>query len=109
MCSKRLIYFNVPTCSKLLFVASTTNLLFHVSFSASIRLMIFSLKIVLYIPLKFLYGKWSTITVIIIITSKPRGPYLPLFQGRNSSGLGGCVDSVKFGNPLPAAVSLVIN
>ena len=39
MCSKRLIYFNVPSCSKLLFVASATNL-FHVSFSASIRLMI---------------------------------------------------------------------
>ena len=47
MCSKRLIYFNVPTYSKLLFVASATNLLNHVSFSSSIRLMICSLKIVL--------------------------------------------------------------
>ena len=51
MCSKRLIYFNVPTCLELFFAASTTNLLCHVSFSASIRLMICSLKIVLLIPL----------------------------------------------------------
>ena len=47
MCSKRLIYFNVPMCSKLLFAASATNLLCHVSSPASIRLMICSLKIVL--------------------------------------------------------------
>ena len=47
MCSKRLIYFNVPTCAKLLFVVSATNLLCHVSFSASIRLMLCLLKIVL--------------------------------------------------------------
>ena len=47
MCSKRLIYFNVPTCLKLLLVVSATNLLCHISFSASIRLMICSVKIVL--------------------------------------------------------------
>ena len=46
MCSKRLIYFNVPTGGKLLFAASATNLLCHISFSASIHLMLFSLKIV---------------------------------------------------------------
>ena len=56
MCSKRLIYFNVPTCLKLLLVASATNLLFHASFSASIHLMICSLKIVLLIPLKYHTG-----------------------------------------------------
>ena len=56
MCSKRLRYFNVPTRLKLLFAASDTNLLCHVSFSASIRLMICSLKIVLLIPLKYHTG-----------------------------------------------------
>ena len=56
MCSKKLIYFNVPMCLKLLFAASATNLLFYVSFSASIRLMICSLKIVLLIPLKYHTG-----------------------------------------------------
>ena len=55
MCSKRLIYFNVPTCSKLLFVASATNL-YHVSFPASCRLMLCSLKIVPLIPLKYHTG-----------------------------------------------------
>ena len=45
MCSKRLIYFNVPMCLKLLFAASATNLLFYVSFSASIRLMLSCLKL----------------------------------------------------------------
>ena len=45
MCSKRLIYFNVPTWSKLLFVASATNLLLRVSFSASIRLMLSCLEL----------------------------------------------------------------
>ena len=45
MCSKRLIYFNVPTWSKLLFVASATNLLCYISFSASIRLMLSCLKL----------------------------------------------------------------
>ena len=39
MYSKRLIYFNVPTWSKLLFVASTTNSKLHASFPASVRLM----------------------------------------------------------------------
>ena len=55
MCSKRLIYFNVPTWLKLLFVASATSL-FHVSFSASIHLMMCSLKIVLLIPLNSYTG-----------------------------------------------------
>ena len=32
MCSKRLIYFNVPTCLKLLFAASAMNLLFSCFF-----------------------------------------------------------------------------
>ena len=45
MCSKRLIYSNVPTWSTLLFVASATNLLLHVSFPASIRLMLSCLKL----------------------------------------------------------------
>ena len=54
MCSKRLRYFNVPTCLKLLFVVFATNLLRHVSFSASIRLMICSLKIVPLTPLKIM-------------------------------------------------------
>ena len=45
MRSKRLIYFNVPTWSKLLFVASATNLLLHVSFPASCRLMLSGLKL----------------------------------------------------------------
>ena len=45
MCSKRLIYFNVPTCLKLLFAASATNLLFHASFPASRRLMLSCLKL----------------------------------------------------------------
>ena len=72
----------------------------HVSFSASIRLMICSLKIVLLIPFKISHGKPELQTTIInIITSKLRGPYLPLFSGRKSSGLGGSVDSVKFGTP----------
>ena len=34
MCSKRLVYFNVPTCLKLLFAASATNLLFSCFFSS---------------------------------------------------------------------------
>ena len=55
-CSKRLRYFSVPTCLKLLFVVSATNLLCHVSFSAPIHLMICSLKIVLLIPLKYHTG-----------------------------------------------------
>ena len=43
MSSKRFMYFNVPTWSQLLFVASATNLLLHASFPASVIL----LKIVL--------------------------------------------------------------
>ena len=65
MCSKRLIYFNVPTCLKLLFAAFATNLLLHVSFSASIRLMICSLKIVLLIPFKISHGKLELPTTTI--------------------------------------------
>ena len=52
MCSKRLIYFNVPTWLKLLLVASAMNLLFYVSFPAYVIL----LKIVLLIPLKYHTG-----------------------------------------------------
>ena len=44
VCSKDW-YFNVPTYSKLLFVASATNLLLHVSFPASHRLMLSCLKL----------------------------------------------------------------
>ena len=80
MCSKRLIYFNVPTCLKLLFIVSASNLLCHLSFSASIRLMICSLKFVLLIPLKYHRGNRNCqLLQYNIITSKPRGPYLPLF------------------------------
>ena len=80
LCVVKNWYFNVPTCLKLLFAASATNLLYHISFSASIRPMICSLKIVILIPLKFLYEELELPTTIInIITSKPRGPYLPLF------------------------------
>ena len=80
MCSKRLIYFNVPTWSKLLFVASATNLLCHISFSASIRLMLSCLKLSYYF--KISHGKPELPTTIInIITSQPRGPYLPLSRG----------------------------
>ena len=76
MCSKRLIYFNVPTWWKLLFVASATNLLFHVSFPASRHLMLSC-----YLnSFKISHGKLELPTTIInIITSKPRDPYLPLF------------------------------
>ena len=45
MSSKRFMYFNVTTWSKLLFVASATNLLLHASFSASVRLMLSCLKL----------------------------------------------------------------
>ena len=45
MCSKRLIYFNVPTWSKLVFAVSSTSLLCHISFPASIRLMLSCLKL----------------------------------------------------------------
>ena len=80
MCIKRLIYFNVPTCLKLLFAASATNLLFYVSVPASIRLMICSLKIVLLIPSNSYMGNRSCrLLQYNIITSKPRGPCLPLF------------------------------
>ena len=49
---------------------------------------------------KISHGKPELPTSIInIITSKPRGPYLPLFYGRKTSGLGGCVYSVEFGTP----------
>ena len=82
MRSKRLRYFNVPTWSKLLFAVSSTSWLCHISFPASIRLMICSLKIVLLTPLKISHGKPELPTTIInIITSQPRGPYLPLSRG----------------------------
>ena len=45
MRSKRLIYFNVPTWSKLLFAVSSTSLLCHISVSASIRLILPRLKL----------------------------------------------------------------
>ena len=78
MCSKRLIYFNVPTCLKLLFAASATNLLFYVfSFYSPYVIL---LKIVLLIPLKYHTGNWNCqLLQYNIITSKPRGPCLPLF------------------------------
>ena len=79
MCSKRFMYFNVPTWSKLLFAVSSTSLLFYVSFPASIRLMLSCLKIVLLIPLKYHTGNRNCRLLINIIKSEPRGPYLPLF------------------------------
>ena len=51
LCSKRLIYFNVPTCLKLLFAASATNLLFSCFFSSFMSPHVILLKIVLLIPL----------------------------------------------------------
>ena len=81
MCSKRLIYFNVPTWSKLLF-AVFKSLLCHISFPASIRLMICSLKNCPINSFKISQGKPELPTTIInIITSQPRGPYLPLSRG----------------------------
>ena len=74
------------------FISFATNLLFHVSFSASIRLMLSSLNLSYLNSFKISHGKPELSTTIInIITSKPRGPYLPLFKGRKTSGLGGCV------------------
>ena len=45
MCSKRFMYFNVTTWSKLLFALSFTSLLCHISFPASVRLMLSCLKL----------------------------------------------------------------
>ena len=45
MCSKRLIYFNVPTCLKLLFAASATNLLCHFLFQLLFALWYARLKL----------------------------------------------------------------
>ena len=90
MCSKRLIYFNVPTCLKLLFAASATNLLFSCLFSSFCPPYVILLKIVLLIPLKYHTGNRSCrLLQYNIITSKPRGPYLPLFLGRKKSDLVG--------------------
>ena len=78
MCSKRFMYFNVPTWSKLLFAVSSTSLLCNISFQASIHLMLSCLK--LSNSFKISHGKPELPTTMInIITSKPRGPYLPLF------------------------------
>ena len=56
MCSKRLIYSNVPTCLKLLFAASATNFLFSCFFSSFMSPYVIWLKIVLLIPLKYPRG-----------------------------------------------------
>ena len=45
MCSKRFMYFNVPTWSKLFFAVLLRICYFHVSFPASIRLMLSCLKL----------------------------------------------------------------
>ena len=83
MCSKRLIYFNVPTWSKLLFAVSATNLLLHVSFPAFVCLMLSCLKLSYKLPT----------TIINIITSQPRGPYLPLSRGGRLVALVGvCIE-----------------
>ena len=44
-CSKRIIYFYVTTWSKFVLCSSSTNLLLHASFSASIRLMLSCLEL----------------------------------------------------------------
>ena len=72
LCSKRLIYFNVPTCLKLLFGVSVTNLLFSYFFSSFKSPYIILLKIVLLIPLKYHTGNWNCrLLQYNIITSKP--------------------------------------
>ena len=67
MCSKRLIYCNVPTRSKLLFAVSFTSLFCHISFPASIRLTIRSLKIVLLIPLNSYTGNRNCRLLLLIL------------------------------------------
>ena len=81
VCSKRWIYFNVPTCLKLLFAASATNLLFSCFFSSFYSPYVILLKIVLLIPLNSYTGNRNCRTIINIITSQPRCPYLPLSRG----------------------------
>ena len=80
MCSKRLIYFNVPTWSKLFFAVSSTSSVMSYFFSSFYSPYVILLEIVLLIPLKISHGKLELPTTITnIITSKPIGPYLPLF------------------------------
>ena len=56
------------------------NCFMLVSFSAFIRLMLSSLKLSYMNSFKILHGKPELSTTIInIITSKPSGPYLPVF------------------------------
>ena len=57
MCSKRLIYLNVPTCLKLLFAASTTNFFmsyFFFSFHSPYDMLAKNCPINSF---KFLYGE----------------------------------------------------
>ena len=55
--SKGLMYFYVTPWSKFVLCSSSTNLFLHASFSASIRLIL--LRIVLLIPLKYRRGNRS--------------------------------------------------
>ena len=111
VCSKKIGILKGPTCWSCSFVSSAIkSCYFMFLFQLLFPLCYSRLNCPLWIPLKILYEKPELSTIIInIITFKPRGPYLPLSRGWRNSGLGGCVCSVKFGNPLPIAVSLAIN
>ena len=61
-----------------------SKLLFHVSFSASIRLMLFLLKLSYMNSFKNIIRETGVVDYYNIITSKPRGLYLPLFKGRKN-------------------------
>ena len=76
------MYFNVTMWSKLFFAVSSTNLLLHASFSASIRLMLSCLEL----SYKFLKNITRETGVadyynIILLRLKPIGPYLLLSRG----------------------------
>ena len=79
MCSKKIGIFSYLHELKLIFVSFATNLLFYVSFSASIR-VILAQNCPINSLQQFLYGKPELSTTIInIITYKPRSLYLSLF------------------------------
>ena len=80
MCSKRFMYFNVPTWSKLFF-AVLLRIYFHVSFQLLFALCYLALNCPIN-SFKISHGKPELPTTIInIITSQPRGSYLPLSRG----------------------------
>ena len=57
------------------------------------------LRIVLLIPLKYHTGNRSCWLIQYNITTKTYRSISSVFWGRKFSGLGGCVDNVKFGTP----------